>query len=445
MSETKFRVGHTFIIGLAFFSSEIAWALYNAQVPLILKYDAVTNPNGYLTSLFLIGLLMALDNIIGIVIQPIMGSLSDKTRTKLGRRMPYLIVGIPMGAVFFALIPTQTSLLSLFIYMFLFGLSMGFYRSQAVSLMPDFVQPVNRSKGNAIINLMGGVGVAFGYGFSFLLAIIDLQWLFLIVSFIMVASLLVLLWRIKERDSYSYKLILEVESKEGEQVIEEKLHPGLITSIKEIIKEEDKSTIFILLAIFCWFIGYQGIVALISIYGKDVLGYPNSLAGALPFLVTIPLLIFIYPLARVPAKIGRRKTIKIGVLIWTAMLILLFFLGLIKAQLYIVAFPLALLGIGWALINTNSIVIVWELAPSTEKIGTYTGLYYFSSYLAAILGPMIVGAMTDWMGLPSLLLNGAIFFILAYICMIFVKRGEVELTEEEKLERQKAIQELRTD
>jgi maltose/moltooligosaccharide transporter len=445
MSETKFRVGHTFIIGLAFFSSEIAWALYNAQVPLILKYDAVTNPNGYLSSLFLIGLLMALDNIIGIIIQPLMGSLSDKTRTKLGRRMPYLIVGIPMGALFFALIPTQTSLLSLVLYMFFFGLSMGFYRSQAVSLMPDFVQPVNRSKGNAIINLMGGIGVAFGYGFSLLLALIDLQYLFLIVSFIMVAALLVLLWRIKERDSYSYKLILEVESKTGEEVIEEQLHPSLLRSVKDIIKEEDKSTIFILLAIFCWFIGYQGIVALISIYGTDVLGYPSFLAGFLPFLVTVPLLIFIYPLAKVPSKIGRRKTIKIGVLLWTAMLILGFFFGLIKAPLYVMAIPLALLGIGWALINTNSIVIVWELAPSAEKIGTYTGLYYFSSYLAAILGPMIVGALTELMGIPFLLLNGAIFFILAFICMMFVKRGEVELTEEEKLERQKAIQELRSD
>lgn len=430
----KFRADQTFTIGLAFFSSEIAWALYNAQIPLLL--------GTYLTSFFLIGLLMALDNMIGVIIQPIMGSISDNTRTKFGRRMPYLIIGVPLGALFFSLIPTQTSLPMLIIFLFLFGTSMGLYRAQAVSLMPDFVRPENRSKGNAIINLMGGFGVAIGYGMSILLDVVGLQMLFLIISIIMVIALLVLLWRIKEKDSYSYQLILEMEAKEGEKIKKEKTTPGLIESIKDIAGEEDKSTIFILLAIFCWFIGYQGIVALISIYGVQVLGYSDALAGFLPFIVTVPLLLTIYPLSYLPGKIGRRTTIKIGVILWTVMLVIGFFMGLAQVSLAIIAIPLAFLGIGWAMINTNSIVIVWELAPTEKKIGTYTGLYYFFSYMAAILGPMIVGGLTDILGIPFLLLNGAIFFVLAFIMMLFVKRGEVELTPEEKLARQKTIQDL---
>ncbi|MFX1479983.1 MAG: MFS transporter, partial [Promethearchaeota archaeon] len=99
-------------------------------------------------------------------------------------------------------------------------------------------------------------------------------------------------------------------------------------------------------------------------------------------------------------------------------------------------------GIGWALVNVNSIVIVWELAPTLKKIGTYTGLYYLCSVLAAIFGPVFVGLFRDVLGKGSLLLDGAIFFLLAFIFMWFVKRGEIELTEEEKLARQKAIQEL---
>jgi len=432
--KSKFRAGQTFTIGLAFFSSEISWALYNSQVPLLL--------DTYLTSLFIIGLLMALDNMIGVIIQPIMGSISDNTRSKFGRRMPYLIIGIPLGAVFFSLIPTQTSLPMLLVFMLLFGTSMGFYRAQAVSLMPDFVRPENRSKGNAIINLMGGFGVAIGYGMSILLGVVGLQTLFLIISFIMVIALLVLLWRIKEKDSYSYQLILETETKAGEKIKKEKTTPGLIESVKDIAGEEDKSTLFILLAIFCWFIGYQGIVALISIYGVQVLGYSPGLAGFLPFIVTVPLLLTIYPLSYLPGKIGRRTTIKIGVILWTVMLVIGFFMGLAQVSLAIMAIPLAFLGIGWAMINTNSIVIVWELAPTEKKIGTYTGLYYFFSYMAAILGPMIVGGLTDILGTPFLLLNGAFFFVLAFIMMHFVKRGEVELTPEEKLARQKTLQEL---
>lgn len=441
MSETtpKLNVKQTLLIGLAFFSSEIAWALYNAQVPLLLE--------NYLPSLFMVGLLMALDNIIGVFLQPIMGSISDNTRTKYGRRMPYLMIGIPLGALFFALIPTETSLLWLFIWMLFFGISMGIYRAQAVSIMPDFVKPINRSKGNGLINLMGGLGVAIGYGLSYVVdAFSDVnigrQTTFIIVSVIMVLALAVLFWKIKEKDAYSYQSILEVEEKEGKKVKGEKKTPGLIESIKDILQEEDRSTLFILLAIFCWFIGYQGIVALISIYGVNVLGYSEGLAGFLPFFVTLPLLIFIYPLSILSTKIGRRKAIKIGILIWIVMLIIGFVMGIMKVSLFLIAIPLAFLGIGWALINVNSIVIVWELAPTERKIGTYTGLYYFFSFLAAILGPMIVGGLTDLMTDPTLLLNGAFFFILAFIIMFFVKRGEVELTEEEKMAKERAIQEL---
>lgn len=399
----------------------------------------------YISLLGVIGFWMALDNILGVILQPIMGSLSDNTRTKYGRRIPYLIIGIPCGALFFALIPTQTSLLMILLWMFFFGLSMGFYRAQAVSIMPDFVRPVHRSKGNAIINFMGGVGVAIGYGFSLILDLftdrrLGLQVIFTIISFIMIGGLVVVVLKIKEKDSYGYQLVLEMD-KEAEKHAEKTVKkPSLIESIKDVAKEEDKSTLFILLAIFFWFIGYQGVVALISIYGVNVLGYPPGLAGFLPFLVAVPLLITIYPMALVATKIGRRNAIKIGVVLWIAMLLLGHFLGLIQASLLVMAIPLAILGVGWALINTNSIVIVWELAPTHEKIGTYTGLYYFFSYMAAISGPMIIGSLTDVFGQSTLLLNASYFFIAALICVFLVKRGEVgDLSEEEKAERQKAI------
>ncbi|MFX1354524.1 MAG: hypothetical protein ACFFGP_11215, partial [Promethearchaeota archaeon] len=97
---------------------------------------------------------------------------------------------------------------------------------------------------------------------------------------------------------------------------------------------------------------------------------------------------------------------------------------------------------GWAFVNINSIVIVWELAPSIRKIGTYTGLYYFFSVLAAIFGPALLGILRDAFGKESLLLDGAIFLLIALILMFFVRRGEVELTEEEKLARRMAIAEL---
>ncbi|MFX1587301.1 MAG: MFS transporter [Promethearchaeota archaeon] len=442
-SEGKFNIKLTFFIGLAFFTTEVAWSLYNARVNLLLK--------DYLILTSLVGLWMALDNIIGVILQPIMGSISDNTRSRFGRRLPYIIIGIPAGAIFFALIPTQQNLTQLLIWMFFFGIAMGFYRSQAVSLMPDFIETVNRSKGNAIINMMGGVGGVIGYGLSLIAGLITLQGSFIIVSILMVLSLFILIWKVDEKESYSYKALLEREQLEGKKLKEEKKKPSIISSFKDVLKEEDKSTLIMGLAIFFWFVAFQGLAALLSIYGKYVLLQSEDVAGFLAFFVALPIIIFAYPFAIVAGKIGRRNAIKLGLTIMILCLIIIFFIGwTMRADgLILIIILLVIGGLGWSFVNVNSIVIIWELAPTDEKVGTYTGIYYFFSFLAAITGPYIVGGITDLFNNPllneppyTLVLNAAIFLIIAVILMFFVRRGEVKLTEEEKIARQKAIAEL---
>ncbi|MHA1490084.1 MAG: MFS transporter [Promethearchaeota archaeon] len=418
----------TFFIGLAFFTTAITWSLYNTQVNQKLNF--------YLGSLGLVGIFMALDNLVGVIIQPIMGGVSDNTRTRFGRRIPYLIIGIPSAALFFAFIPFEDSLGILLLWMFLFVICMAFYRSQAVALMPDFVKPANRSKANAVINLMGGIGSVVAFTLSGLSDIIGLQVVFIMVSIIMIVALGVLLLTVKEQESFSYKLLLEREEKEGKKIKETKDKIGLIASIKDILAEKDKSTLFMLLAILFWFIGYQGAEALLSIYGVSILGLTSGMAGFMFNFVALPFIIFAIPGGILATKIGRRLTIKIGLVM---MIVSLFIAFLAQTNIIIVFIMLVFMGIGWAFVNINSIVIIWEMAPSAKKIGTYTGVYYFFSFLAAIVGPGLVGGLTDLTGEPALLLNCVWFFILALIMMFFVKRGEAGLSKEE---RAKAIQEL---
>ncbi|TXT53337.1 MAG: membrane protein of unknown function [Promethearchaeota archaeon] len=248
-SKNQFNTKLIIFIGFAFFTSEIAWALYNARVPKLLELYITDVERGSLVlQLGIIGLLMALDNILGVILQPITGNLSDKTRTKWGRRSPYMIIGIPFAALFFTLISFQTSFLTLFLWMFLFGLAAGLYRAPAVSLMPDFVRPINRSKRNAIINVFGGIGAAIGYAMSLVAGLITLQGAFIVVSVLMIIGLIVLIWKVKERESYSYQMIIEFEQQGKELINDEKL--GLIASLKYILQEKDKSTLFICFAIF---------------------------------------------------------------------------------------------------------------------------------------------------------------------------------------------------
>ncbi|MFX1470610.1 MAG: MFS transporter [Promethearchaeota archaeon] len=436
MSESaqKFNLKQTTLIGLAFFTTGIAWSMYNTQVNITLFE--------YLGSYALVGVWMAMDNIIGVLIQPVMGTISDNTRTRLGRRMPYLIIGIPLAAIFFVMISTinssQDPLWLLLLWMFFFNISMASYRSQAVALMPDFVRPVNRSKGNAVINFMGGIGALIAYIFNLVLVPISLFAAFLAVAIIMVLSLIVLLFTIKEKEFYSYKLLLEREGIEGEKFKDKAERPNLIESFKDILSEEDKSTLFMLLAIFSWFVGYQALEALFTVYGMDVLGLERGDAGFMLTYVAVAFLLAALPAGILGSKIGRRTTIKIGLIIFITALIIGFSIQT-KTVITIILF---VAGVGWGFININSIVIVWQMAPSSKKIGTYTGVYYFFSFLAAILGPFMVGSLTDLLGNYTLFLVSSFFFIAALVFMFLVRRGEVELTEEEKLAKQKAIQEL---
>ncbi|MFX1393571.1 MAG: MFS transporter [Promethearchaeota archaeon] len=447
--QEKFAIGRTFLIGLAFFTTGIAWSMYNTQVNIMLFI--------FLGSYALVGALMAMDNLIGICIQPIMGNVSDRTRSKLGRRIPYLIIGIPFAAIFFILIGTIPSMPQtmqtfwlLIIYMFFFNVSMGFYRSQAVALMPDFIVPKHRSKGNAIINLMGGVGAIMAYIMGWILIIEGhpetIALAFLLVAVIMVFSLIILLFTVKEKKSYSYQLILEIEAKEGQKIIDKNKKPGLIESFRDILSEKDKSTLFMLLAIFFWFVAYQALEALFTLYAWEVLGIDRGPAAGMLLFVALPFIIMAFPAGILGSKLGRRITIKIGLIMFIIACFIIFitpvyFHDLVTiSMIIIICFIIA--GCGWAFININSIVIIWEMAPTAEKIGTYTGVYYFFSFLAAILGPFIVGLFIDLTTSAWLFFICSWFFIVAFILMWLVRRGEVELTEEEKIAKQKAIQEL---
>ena len=432
MSETKrkFDVKHTFLIGLAFFSSAIAWDMYDSQVSLSLY--------GYLAGLGLTGLLLGLDNLIGVIIQPIMGNVSDNTRTKFGRRIPYILIGIPLGAFFFALIPFETSLISLLIFMFLFILSMSMWRSQAVALMPDFVHPENRSKGNSIINVMGGLGLVASTLISYTIVDFSLQLAFIVVSAIMLISLVVLFFTVKEKDAYAYQALLAEEMDAGEKIKAKKERVSLISSFKDIIKEEDKSTLYVLLAIFFAMSAYYGLMGLFTVYAQNTLSMTRGEAGGLKLYAGLTFLIAAFPLSLLAEKFGRKLFIKIGIVIFIIGAIV----GFSAPTKTMTIVALILLGVGYACIVVNTIVIVWAMAPSEKKIGTYTGVYYAFSFLAAIIAPGVFEGLAILFTWNAFFLIGALILVIALVFMFLVKRESADLTEEQKIAKKKAIQEL---
>jgi len=390
----------TLLLGFGFLGISLIWSIYNSYMPIFLRE--------YRLPLWLVGLVMTFDNIAGITIQPYVGFLSDRTRTRFGRRMPYLMVGAPIAAVFFALIPilhlTTHVFALLIIAVIIMNIAMAIFRTPTVALMPDITPSPLRSKANGIINFMGGLGttVAFLGGAYLYKANRGLP--FYVGAALMLAATAIVLLVIREPQGYTE------EATEG---------VGVLATIREIIGSQEKSALFILLAIFTWFIGYNAIETFWTTYGKEFLGISESSAAAMLTFVSGAFLLFALPAGFIATRFGRRRTILVGLSTMIVFILSAYFV----TNLIYLRFMLVIAGIAWALININSFPMVSDIAPP-GKIGSYTGLYYFFSMAAAITAPPLVGALMDLLGLRTLFLFSPFFLLLAALCMLQVKRGE---------------------
>src|SRR5512139_1589902 len=152
----RFNYGRIFLLGFGFFGISIIWGVYNVYVPVFLSEKFGLQPA-------LIGFFMTLDNIAALLIQPPVGAWSDRLRTPIGRRMPFILIGAPIGAVAFGLIPLAAVLPLFVACTSTLLLSMAFWRTPVVALMPDITPSPYRSQANGIINFMGGVGAILSF------------------------------------------------------------------------------------------------------------------------------------------------------------------------------------------------------------------------------------------------------------------------------------------
>lgn len=273
----------TWLLGLGFFSISLTWALYNAFVPLFL--------DDYLKSAALIGFMMTIDNYFAMFLQPWIGHRSDKTTTKYGRRMPYLLIGMPLGAVFATMIPLHTGLITLVLFMMLMNLSMSLFRAPTVALMPDITPEKDRTRANGIINFMGGIGSVLAFGIGSVLYGIGSFVPFLFAGIVMLGSMFILKKVIKE------PILLES-------------HPDAKPSGPPVrIKDQlDKTTLFILGAIFFWFVAYQGVEALFTLYGTKHVGMSDGEASFSLTFFSLAFLLFALPSGWLGAKFGKKKS-----------------------------------------------------------------------------------------------------------------------------------------
>ena len=333
-------------------------------------------------------------------------------------------------------------LMVIFIIVLLLTLvSMATFRSPAVALMPDVTVKPLRSKANAIINLMGTAGgiVVLGLGMIFQTGAVKNQmmsytWFVSAVCGIMAIALVVFIFTVKEKKWNAEMLerqeLLDAEEERENGVKDETVEVSADENSESVVtapatknrmpKDKLRSLILILASVALWFIGYNAVTSKYSVYALNEL---NKDYNATLMIAQVAAVIAYIPVGLVASKIGRKKTILIGVAMLTVAFGGAIFINS-SSPTWLMWILFALAGIAWATINVNSFPMVVELAQGND-IGKYTGYYYTASMAAQVVTPILSGALMDAVGSMRVLFPYATIFVaLAFVTMIFVKHGD---------------------
>lgn len=403
----KLNYKKTLMIGLGFFSVSMVWMVYNAYIPLILKR--------YIESTAVIGAVMAIDNVFGVIFQPLFGALSDKVKTPVGRRMPFILIGLPLSAVALSIAPWTTALPALMATLIVFNFLMSTWRAPVVTLMPDITPRPLRSQANGIINFMGGVGtsvalvlgsVLLGLGKSRLGEQLGMVFPFTAVAVAMIIAGALLFIFVREP-----KVIVEETEEKKERV-----------KLRDLLKSgaAGRNLLFLLLAIFFWFTGYNAVETFFTTYAVEVLGLSEQASSGILIFYSASFLIMAIPAGYIGAKIGRKKTIMIGLFVLIAMFLTAGFMR----DTAVISGLLLIGGCGWACVNINSLPMVLEMGSNADT-GRMTGYYYFFSFSASIVSPVLYGLLRDiTKSYATLFAYGAVMSLAALLFVTLVKGGE---------------------
>ena len=434
----KFNYGKIFLLGFGFFGVSVIWGVYNAFVPIFLA-------NKFGLSAAFIGFFMTLDNIAALFIQPPVGAWSDRLRTPIGRRLPFILVGAPITALAFGLIPLAAVLPLFVACTSTLLLSAALWRTPVVALMPDITPSEKRSQANGIINFMGGIGTIIALQTGGMLYGLSPSFPFWLGSVLVLLAALIVFAFVREPKEY-------LENHEPQ--------PNMIESLREILNDPDKSGTRILFAIFFWFLGYSAVETFFTLYAQEHLGINAGDGATLLSVFPLFFVLFAIPSGFIAARTGRRVAISFGLIVVAIILALFYILpaGTLLAPvspLPLVGIPLVeggprmltiagvmliFGGIGWAFININSLPMVVELTTAA-RLGTFTGLYYLFATLSAIIGPNVNGWAIQLSGnnYNVIMLIAPFFMLTALILMLGVRRGEASTWQSQALAMEREV------
>ena len=416
----KLNYKRTVLIGFAFMSIVAFWQFYDQVIPYLLE-------NIFGLSTFEANSIMSIDNILAIFMLPLFGMISDRTKSRLGKRTPYILFGT-LGAVTLMLVLAvfegARNFWGFIVTLIALLIVMAVYRTPSVAYMPDVTPKPLRSKANAIINLVGYIGGIFATvvmmftlksdtgadGVAVYSSEQSFFPVFAIIAGFMLLSVLIMVFTLNENKIVAETDITDETDKEIAAAGGKLSRPVLI------------SLILILMSVFFWFMAYNAVTTAFSRYCVNVWGVDLGTSSSYLLTATIAAIAAFIPLGFLSGKLGRKTTVLIGVALMTACYAVAITITHQTPVMYAV---FGLVGIGWAAINVNSFPMVVEMTSGSD-VGKYTGLYYTFSMAAQIATPLLSGLLIDRLGLGySVLFPYAVLFsALSFVTMSLVKHGD---------------------
>lgn len=388
-------------VTLAVFAQESVWNFYDAQVPSQLRH--------YLTSAGLVGLIMGMDNVLGVIVQPWMGFLSDRRAGGRLGRWPIILAGACLAAVPFALIPWTGSLPALMACVVCFALIANAFKGITETLVSDYIAPENRSKAQGFVK----AGVSLTIVISSLVSLLVVDRSLTLAFAIPPALMLIMLgvsWTFLGRRHTRTVLPTHTDASDGADTSTAVEFSSPWAVVKDLVRDPSGSRMLLMVGIFCFAGMWSALRSLLTPYGTEVLGLSRGTAGGLALPGAVAFLIAVVPIAYVSGRLGQVRAIRYGVGLFVVGLVA----GSINPSPTTTIVSMVLSSTGYAVFAVNALVALWSLAPNDRVLGTYTGLYTVASATGMALGPALLGITVDLTGWRFMFLNAAVFGAIAF-------------------------------
>jgi Na+/melibiose symporter-like transporter len=412
-SPSKLDHRQLLLIGLGPFSVSMLWGAYNRFVPVFLDERFLLGPG-------LLGVFMTLDNIVALLIQAPVGAWSDRLRTPLGRRLPFILVGAPIAALAFALVPLADRLPVFVASTMTVMVAMALWRVPFMALMPDLTPSPLRSRANGVLSLMQGLsGVLAALGGAALYDVDPAYPFWFAGAVVVVAALLA--------GSFI---------REPATPVRQAGRPGIWATLGTVARTPDRSLRRLLLAIFTWSLALNVLDTFFSLYAIDHLGLSAAGGARLFGQFGLVWILMSLPAGIAGSRFGRRRTVMAGLSVFSAALLGLYLapaavltipLGHAPAvgTLCVVSLALVAAAVGFALLFVQALPMMVDLTDATQS-GTYTGLYYVAVTLAGVVGPSVLGWVIEAAGSDYnlIMLAAPLCTLVALALVRGVERGE---------------------